>query len=85
MLASANHPIGRRLEVGDLAVSARWPIPVCDHRMSIRNQACIRIEIECAAFDELHHGQSRLPLLVDATATGVSSAMGVPAPRSAKP
>ena len=26
MLASADHPIGPRLEVGDFTVSARWPI-----------------------------------------------------------
>jgi len=52
MLASANHPIGRRLEVGDLTVSARRPIPVCNHRMSIRNQTRIRVELERAIMPE---------------------------------
>src|SRR4026207_2118443 len=46
MLASADHPIGPGLEVGDLTVSTRRPIPVCNHRMAVRNQICVRVEVE---------------------------------------
>src|SRR5215217_746319 len=52
MLASADHPIGPGLGIGDLTVSARWSIPVWDHRMAIRNQTCVRAEIECAIMPE---------------------------------
>src|SRR4029079_17277858 len=52
MVASADHPIGRRLEIGDLTVSARWPIPVWKHRMAMRNQARVRVELERAIMPE---------------------------------
>ena len=48
ILASVEHPIGPRLEVGDLTVSARWPVLLNNRRMSMRNQARVRVEVKCA-------------------------------------
>ncbi len=52
MLASADHPIGRRLEVGDLTVNAGRPTPAWNQRMSIGNQVRVRVEIERAIMPE---------------------------------
>ena len=52
MLASADGPIGPRLEVSDFTVRACWPILFLDHRMAMRNQARVGLEIECAVMPE---------------------------------
>lgn len=59
MLASANHPIDRRLEVSDLTANARWPIQVWEHRMPIGNQARGRVEFERAVVPEDQRQVSR--------------------------
>ncbi len=49
MLAGAEHPIDRRLKIGDLSFSACRPP---DQRMSIRNQVRVRFELERAIMPE---------------------------------
>ena len=52
MLVIADHPISQRFKVGDLTVNVRRPIPFCDHRMAMRNQMHVCVEIQRATMPE---------------------------------
>ena len=54
ILAGVEHPVGPRLEVGDVGVRAcRWrSLPGWGRRVSMRNQALVRVETERAVVPE---------------------------------